>query len=97
MLVTTLGYLYGLSLGTYYGTVIRPLEVSTEVISERKFEVLLIDTWIGYLGGLDLGTNYGNALWFWYGKTLGTTLGYLDGLPPGTYYSTELGWSEGST
>ena len=42
MIGTTLGAMYGLSLGTYDGKVLRSLEVSTEGISEVKFEGLFL-------------------------------------------------------
>ena len=42
MLGTTLGDIYGISLGTYDVTVIRYLEVSTEGTSEANFEGLLL-------------------------------------------------------
>ena len=41
-LYTTLGALDGISLSTYDGTLIRYLESSTEVITEEKFEGLLL-------------------------------------------------------
>ena len=42
MFGTTLGDLDEISLGTYYGTVIRDLKGSTEVIIKGNFEGLLL-------------------------------------------------------
>ena len=42
MLVPTLGDLDGISLGTYDGTVLIYLEVSTEFIAEGSFEGLFL-------------------------------------------------------
>ena len=52
---------------------------------------------IGSLDVLELGVDDSNALWFWDGKSIGTTLGDLNGLPLDTYNGIEIGLSEGST
>ena len=96
MLGTTLGDVYGISIGTYDVTVLI-LEGSTEGIAEGKFEGLLLGAWIGYLNRLEIVTDDGNTLWLLYGKLFGATLGALDGSQIGTYGGTKLGSLDGST
>ena len=56
MLGTALGALYGLSFGTYDGTVIIYLKFSIEGIAEGNFEGLVS------LDGIELGTDDANVL-----------------------------------
>ena len=97
VLDTTLGALYGLSLGIYYGTIPRSLKCSTEGIAEGSFEGFFISAWLVSLNVLELGKDDSNVLWLWYGKPLGTTIGALDGISLVTYDDTVLRSLEGST
>ena len=62
VICTTLRALDGISIGTYGVTVLRSLEVSTEVIAEVKFQGFLIGAWIGSLDIIERGTDDGNIL-----------------------------------
>ena len=72
--------MYGSTLVAYDDTELVSLEVSTELITEGKFEGLLLGDWLVSVVGLVIGFNKGTVLGSWYQKVLGTTLGDLVGL-----------------
>ena len=79
-ILKSLWALYGISIGTYDGTVIRYLEGSTEVTAEGIIDGLLLGDWIVSVVGLAIDFNKGDVLVFWYGKVIVVTLWDLVGL-----------------